>query len=75
MNNPRLIPLFGTGYSSEIPNYTENSGEGTIDVSKYEKIRINVPTGTPEDAISLEDFLALKEAEMLEDGKTYSIIL
>ena len=74
MSKTKLIPLFRSGYSPEVPTFTKN-GEG-INVSRFEKINIDVPRGegqTGED-ITLSDYVAAFNAGTLVSGKIYSVI-
>lgn len=75
MPNPKFIPLLKTGYSSEVPVFTNNTGDETVDVSKYEKIKIQVPTGSPGNVVTLDEFVEMREGGTLQDDTIYSIVI
>ena len=75
MPNPKFIPLFRTGYSSEVPVFTANTGDEAVDVSRYERIKIQVPTGSQDNVVTLDEFIEMREGGTLQDDTIYSIVI
>lgn len=75
MGKPKLYTLFRASYSNEVPTITENGTD--IDVSKYQKINVNVPQAESESSIkvSLDEFVGLVTNGTYQNDKLYKVVI
>lgn len=70
-----LVTLFKGGFSSEVPTFSANGTN--IDVSKFIKINISVPTSgdTTRPPITFEEFQQMMAAGTFVNNTVYEVLI